>query len=352
MRPSLQRQAIDQIQVASSIEEIQNIYEKYKFDLLVNDEQGKKVVAPEFQQATRDKLNTMNLSEQDIQDILIWLPPSRENLNVIIVPDLSRRIVDTINNPDQIKNDIALITQVWKRFVAKTKFNMDTKDRLIVDVTDDNQVDGEFRKLADKLFFDLSTHKNRSNRLFYEDIEHEFEGRVTELYQLASMNPLGADYHNYFSNRLSHLIKKPNLDDAYKNVLIILTNGYLEAEDNQRTGIWTYTGTYEERLKVSNLIRNGLSYQQAFRTLNPIPDAPIHFPDLEVLVFEVNPRVTRSSLDQWNDPGTVNDFFILEHQWKKWFELLEIKNTKNENIFNKRHDAIKLSQDIIDDFFK
>lgn len=352
MKPSLQTKTIEQIQVSNNIDEIKSIYDKYKFDLLENDERGQKVVAPEFQQAIRDKLNTLNLSENDIKDILIWLPPARENLNIIIVPDLSRRIADTINNPEQIRNDIALLNKVWENFVSKTKFKMNTKDRLIVDVTDDNQADGQFRKLADSLFFDLSTHTNKSNRLFYESVEDKFQEKITELYNLASSKPLGADYHSYFSNRLKRFIKKPTLDDTYRNVLIILTNGYLEAENNQRTGIWAYTGTYPERLKVSNAIKRGVPYQQALNDLKPIPDCPIHFPDLEVLVLEVNPRTKRTNLDQWNDPGTVNDFPILKHQWKEWFDLLEIKNAKNDNIFNKRHDATKLTEEILDDFFK
>src|SRR5699024_7735359 len=139
---------------------------------------------------------------------------------------------------------------------------------------------------------------------------------------------------------------------TYRNVLIILTNGYLEAEDNKRTGIWAYTGTYQERLKVSNAIKKGVSYQKALSNLNSIPDCPTHFPDLEVLVLEVNPRTKRTNLDQCNDAGTVNDFPILEHQWKEWFNLLEIKNARNDNIFNKRHDATKLTEEILDDFFK
>ena len=164
-RPSLQSKAIDQIQVCSNANDVKSLFERYKFDLLENDENGNKIVALDFQNAVRDKLNSFNLNDDDVQKCLEWLPPAKTSVNVIVIPDLSRRIIDTINNPNQISNDMVILNTIWHSFVDYSKLKQDTKDKLIVDVTDIDQAKGQFGEVANQLQFDLSTHKGKSNPL-------------------------------------------------------------------------------------------------------------------------------------------------------------------------------------------
>ena len=340
-RPSLQSLAIKEIQTCYNTEDVKQCWYKYKADLSQD---------AEFLTETRNKLASFNLPDNEIQTCKGWLPPPPTSINLIIVPDLSLRIIDTINNPDQVKNDTTLLNAIWQNFVLQTKLKMDSKDRLVLDVTDEGQAGGSFRTVANDLIFDLSENHGKSNRLYFDKVGNRFNQNVSKLYSLASKQPIGADYHYYFEQRLPKNIKKSTLKDNYRNILVIITDGYLESQNAQRTGIWAYTGTFAERNFVSNQLRGGKSYNEALGVLKPIPDCTTHFPDLEILVIEVNPRTSRSEQEQ-TDFGTVNDYTIMKSQWTNWFKLLGVKNANND-FFMRRNDATQITQKQIEEFLK
>lgn len=304
----------------------------------------------EFIDEVRNKLESLKLSDDDIEKCKKWLPLPPTSINLILVPDLSLRIADITNNPAQIENDITLLNSIWENFVSQVRLKIDSKDRLILDVTDAGQVGGSFRTLADSLIFDLSKHRNKSNRLYFNSVGNRFSRNISKLYSLASKNPLGADYHYYFEQRLPKWIKKPTLRENYRNILLIITDGYLEAQDSKQTGIWAYTGTFSERTFISNQIRSGTPINDAIALsgLKPISNCATHFPNLEVLVVEVNPR-TRCSPQEKTDGGTVSDFIIMKYQWTEWFKRLGIKNAGME-FFQRRNDATKITEERINEF--
>lgn len=338
-RPSLQTIAIRELQTCFNSEDVKLCWRKYKTEL--SQDAG-------FVSEIRNKLASFNLSDKDIQTCKRWLPPSPTSINLIVVPDLSNRIIDTINNPDQVKNDTILLNAIWKNFVSQVRLKMDSKDRLVLDVTDEDQAGGSFRTIANQLIFDLSEHQNKSNRVYFDNVGDRFSQNVARLYSLASKKPLGADYHYYFEQRLPKLIKKSTLKDNYRNILLIITDGYLESEDKKRTGIWAYTGTFKQRTNVSNQLKNGKSYTEALSLIKPIPDCPTHFSDLEVLVIEVNPR-TKRSVHERHDNGTVHDFTIMKSLWSNWFRMIGIKNTESE-FFIRRNDATDITIKQIEEF--
>jgi hypothetical protein len=341
-RPSLKNSALRELQACFNIEDVKQCWYKYKADLA--DEE-------EFLMETRKKIASLSASDLQIEACKAWLPPPPTSLNLIIVPDLSNRIIDTVNNPDQVKSDTALLNFIWRVFVDKTKLKKDSKDRLVLDVTDEGQAGGRFRNFANELLFDLSEHKNQSNRLYFDKIGDRFQRSVAGLYSLALQNPIGADYHNYFENKLPSLIKQSTLFDNYRNVLVIITDGYLEAQSNIRTGTWAYTGTISERNSVSRAMRSGQSLQEAsIKYLRPIQIVPGKFSDLEILVIEVHARTKRSPFEK-DAPGTVDDYAILRHQWTNWFSLLGVKNA-NDDIFIRKNDATTITKNTILEFLR
>jgi hypothetical protein len=173
---------------------------------------------------------------------------------------------------------------------------------------------------------------------------------VAELYQLAKQDPQGADYWSYFNHDLKRNLKYPTLFADYKNLLIILTDGYLEAQDKQATGTALYTGTYGERVKAFENLKAGQTMTEAISAITPIMDCSDHFPNLQVLVLEAHSRHLRSPLEP-NDPGTARDFDILKKMWTDWFVKLEIKNASTD-FFNERLNATDLTKQKIHDFIK
>src|SRR6218665_1910194 len=117
-RPSTQSKAIKELEASFNKKDIEMVWYKYKADLYQDEE---------FVFETRKKLSSLNLTEEEIKECIGWLPPAPKSINVVIIPDLSRRIIDTINNPNQISNDIFVLETVWKQFVENSKLKQDTK---------------------------------------------------------------------------------------------------------------------------------------------------------------------------------------------------------------------------------
>jgi len=339
LKPSTESIAIDELQTASTTEDVRSLWEKNKVTLADDGD---------YLKAVKDKLSTFDLSESQTTACLNWLPKPQQSLNIIIVPDLSGRINDSLNNPSQITNDTSLMNEIWNSFEYASRLKMNSHDRLIVDVTGGNQAQGQFRSIADNLIFDLSDFKDKSDKLYFEKVGNQFQTNVAKLYEMARKNPQGADYWSYFNHDLKRNLKTSTLYTAYRNILIILTDGYLEAQTKQATGIAFYTGTYQQRSGVFDKLKAGISVADAVSSITPIMDCSDHFPTLEVEVLEANARHTTSPQEPY-DPGTPRDLDILSKLWKDWFAKLEIKNAAGD-CFTERVDATDLTKKKIENF--
>lgn len=322
-RPSNQSKAIKEIETSYNKKDVEMVWYKYKSDLSQDEE---------FLFETRNKLSSFDLNDEDLKECRSWLPPAPINLNLIIIPDLSKRIIDTLNNPNQIKNDIFVLETIWKSFVGYSKLKQDTKDNLIVDVTDIDQAKGQFGNVANNLQFDLSTHKDKSNRLYFTaEKDNQFEKSIIEMYRLASEKPLGADYVFYLRRYLGNHLKKPTLFENYINKVIIITDGYLEAQNKPAD---TKLKGYESQLHQAVNIGNVLDFINT-KGLN-IPKVDIDLSTSEILVCEVNERKN----------GKGFDYEILKAYWEDWFKRMKAKKT----VFLQREQATDLTAKKITDF--
>ncbi|MDA3613770.1 hypothetical protein [Polluticaenibacter yanchengensis] len=330
-KPSLLNTAIDKIQISNNINDVKILFERYKFDLLETDELGNKIVSPEFQNAARNKIQSFNPGEDEIADCIKWLPPAKSHINIIVIPDLSKRIVDHENNPDQVKNDSLVLNTIWQSFVEYSKFRQDTKDRLIVDVTDKYQANGQFSKIANNLQFDLSSHKGKSNRLYFtKDKDLQYTQAIDSLYKYGISKTSGADYPHYFERYLIHHLKKPTLFENYINKVIIITDGYLEIGGNK-----IYTNLIPELKKSPSI-----SYTKKLidkLELN-IPTGIIDLSNTDILICEVNERKS----------GKKVDLEILYAYWENWFE----KMNARKKLIIQREQATDLTKDKIKAFLK
>jgi hypothetical protein len=342
-RPSTQSKAIDQIQICSNVSDVKSLYDRYKFDLLENDKNGSEIVSLQFQNAIRNKLQSLNLDDNEIKECIDWLPPAPTSINLIVIPDLSRRITDTLNNPNQISNDIFILQTIWKSFVEYSKLKQDTKDKLIIDVTDIDQAKGLFGNVANNLQFDLSAHKGKSNRLYFTTYkDKQFKSSITEMYKLANAKPLGADYKFYFRRYLKNHLKKPTLFDNYINKVVIITDGYLEAEGKPAD---TKIHGFEKSLHQSVITGNTLDVI-TLKGLN-IPKMDIDLSNSEILVCEVNERHFIPFTHKPSN-GLNYDFEILNTYWEDWFKRMK---AKKENIhFLQRELANDITAKKVTDF--
>ena len=308
VKPSMESTAISEINTCLNTEDVKNVFYKYKTDL---------IESQDFCQAARNKLNTFNLNQSDIVEIKKWLPSKTNNLNVIIVPDLSNRIIDNENNFEQIKRDSVVINSISESFEKNVRTKMNSNDKLIIDITDRKQAGGKIGVLADTITYDLSGYRNKINKLYFNDKREQFKNGVIKLYQAAYdfeiKNPKGggADFVSYFSTKLKSKIQKSTLDDNYRNVLIVLTDGYLEAT-KPNGDIISYI-----KIKPSDILET----------------SSIRFKDLEVYVVELNRRKNANDIEENN----------IKRWWYDWLELMSVKNIDNatdiDDIIVKRMDG-------------
>lgn len=324
-RPSTQSKALKELEICFNVKDVEMVWYKYKAELYQDDE---------FLLETRKKLTSFNLGDEEIKECIKWLPPAPLSINLIIVPDLSRRIIDSINNPNQIQNDLFVLRSLWKAFVENSKLKQDLKSALMVDVTDIDQAKGQFSNIADSLQFDLSTHRGKSNRLYFTpEKDQKFDRAINSLYTSAKEKPLGADYRFYIRRYLGNHLKKPTLFDNIKNKVVIITDGYLEAEGKPAD---TKLNSHRDQLRRAVVNGNVLDVI----TLNGlnIPKVDIDLSNTEVMICEVNER--RS--------GKGYDFEILKTYWEDWFKRMNSKKI----LFFQREQANNITENRIRDFIK
>jgi hypothetical protein len=324
MRPSIQSKALAELEIAVNKSEVKDVWNRYKPELAKDEE---------FLFQIRTKLSSFELTDNDIKECIDWLPPAPKSTNLIIVPDLSKRITDTLNNPSQIQNDIMALNAIWNCFKENSKLKMNSKDKLIVDVTDIDQAKGQFGKVANELQFDLSKHQGKSNRLFFNDAKDEqFKKAIVEMYALGKQKTLGADYRFYLRRYLGNHLQKPTLFDDIENKLIIITDGYLEAQDRSAdTKIYGYEKLLHQAVDLGNVLdvitKNGLN----------VPVVDIDLSNTDILVCEVNERKS----------GKGFDFEVLKTYWEDWF-----KRMKKDVEFIQREQASTVTIEKINKFIK
>lgn len=295
VKPSMEANAINEINSCLNTEDVKAVFYKYKTDLIESEE---------FCQATRDRLKTFNLNSTEINEVKKWLPSKTNNLNVIIVPDLSNRIIDTENNIDQIRRDSVIISTIRESFENNVKVKMNSNDKLIIDITDRKQAGGKIGELADTIMYDLSNFRDKINKLYFSSKKTQFTDGVKKLYDAAYdfelKNPKGggADFVSYFSTKLKAKIQKTSLDHNYRNVLIILTDGYLEATKPSGEIVSYIKQKPNELLETSDS----------------------KFKDLEVYVLEFNRKKSANDIEENN----------LKKWWISWLRSMNVKNVEEE----------------------
>jgi hypothetical protein len=327
MRPSELSKAQNELVRCSNIGEVKNCWNRHQGGLSQNEE---------FLIEIRKKLDNFGLSDTQVVEVWQWLPKPPTHLNIVLVPDLSRRIIQELNNPEQIKNDTILLNTIWRSFVNIVKFKMDSKDRLLVDITDRDQASGNFRQIANDLIFDLSLHKGQSNRIYFDKKGDKFHNNIDSLYKMAKKDPKGADYRLYFERDLNRHILKNTLFDNYRNLLIIITDGYLESDKI------LYTGSLGLQTQICSEISKGKGINQIFseRYLKIAP-CNIDLSNLEILVLEVNEIQS----------GAGCHFDILRKYWTDWFKAMKVKNNDTD-FFIQRNNATDLTKERIEQFIK
>lgn len=243
-------------------------------------------------------------------------------LNISILWDLSDRIDPQLNpaSPQHYERDIEIIKNITSYF--KKDMNKrgayKAKGRLKVFFTPipNNE---RINAIAGNLSCDLSAYvgegANRKKKELYDSLERRFLNNAHEIYQTAVANNKGkkqwdgSDIWRFFKND----VKEYCVDASgnYRNILIILTDGYLFHKDSKDKQANRTAYILPEMLKP---FRNNPNWQSIFTTGNyGLISTRNDLQHLEVMVLEITPS-----------DGNKNDEDIIKAYLAKWFEEMGI----------------------------
>lgn len=327
-RPSTLSIALKELESSYSKDEVKAVWDNYKSELATEND---------FLYQIRLKLSSICTSKSEMNSCKSWLPKAPESLNIIVIPDLSNRLT-TI--PNQKQNDIEILNFIWNKFKKLSIPKRQSNDFLSIDLTDNNQLPN-FQSIADNLVFDLSKEKKgaESNKRFFDSKGDQFSNNIENLYKMiGTIN--GADFVAYFKNHAENNLKKSDFFNEYRNVFIILTDGYLETSKP----FYAYTGTSNSQGLICNDIKSGLNLNSSFEKQKIAPIASriptiIDLSDAEVLILEVNER----------PGGEKCHYDILKKFWKDWLKEMKVKNAEDD-FFLIHEDASKKTINKLDDF--
>lgn len=220
-------------------------------------------------------------------------------LNISIYLDLSDRIERDLT-PSQLYRDTALINMIIDKFIKQCVDDhiIKTKHRIKIFFYPTPKNPG-IVEWASNMEVDMGALKPADKKVVLNAMKDQFDEALSHIYSetLANKNWVGSDIWGFFSDkRVDELCIK----DGYRNILVILTDGYIYDVNNKRQEGKAYSYVLPQTLSVegSSLIskRKGLG-------------------DLDVLMLEVNPYV-QSQKDK------------LLSVLQNWFNSMEIGNLK------------------------
>ncbi len=241
---------------------------------------------------------------------------SKKQLNITILLDLSDRIEPTKypSSPEHFERDIEIVnyfTEIFKKDMQqKGAYNANGKMKVIFSPRPE---DTEINQIASELSVDLSKAKNpKEKKQIFENVSLNFKKNLERIYSktIETKKYPGSDVWRFFKNDVIDYAVSEN--DKYRNILVILTDGYLfhEASKDKK-------GNRSMSLLGDDVKRNGFrsnNWKDKFEKgdygyISTRDDLE----NLDVLVLEINP----SSKDK-------NDEDVIKAYLKKWFDEMNV----------------------------
>lgn len=258
-------------------------------------------------------------SEEKEEKETLAKSPVSENYNISILLDLSDRISLQKNpNPtmEYYQRDLGYIKSVSEAFTQHLKSKrirqIDDKMQLFFNP---EPLDPAINTIAKDLR--ITIDKNNASKKLLNSINSDYASKTSKIYESAIKDNkyVGSDIWSFFDNK----VKDQCIENKYRNILVILTDGYMFYESTvMKEGNRTTYITPE-------LIRkNGLNTKDWDKKLQDQDFGFIKANDdlsnLEVLVIGINPNK--------NNPYEEK---VIREYWIKWFTEMKISHFEIKN---------------------
>jgi len=240
--------------------------------------------------------------------------------NVIILLDLSDRIILNTKQPSSDKETISAIVDAYISSIKDTIVQYDKdfsliKDKFAIRIADQKGTKIDKNNFEQELQFDFSNTKTDNVKYILKDFKSTLQKQLDKLYSLASQSNNPKDYHGadiwkFFNEDLENLLSK---DPNSQNYLFIITDGYLYFENYNKQLQNTNRRT---DMKFLSELRNK-DWESKFdeQDMGLIP-VDKNYSNLKVAVLGIAPK------DFWNE------FDLIKKVWGKWFKEMGLAEDK------------------------
>lgn len=237
------------------------------------------------------------------------------NLNISILLDLSDRI-DTIKysnlSMEFYNRDVGYLQSVAKAFsgITRTKKSRKLNDKIQL-YFDPEPLNTEINELSNKLKF----HVTRGNGTlkYIDDISDEYLLGGLSIYKQALKDNkyVGSDTWGFFKNKVQDYC----IDKNYRNILVILTDGYIFYEDSNLNEDNLSTYITPTTIRRKGLNRSDWRAVMETQKHGFIPlDKDLS--NLEILVLGINPS---------KNINNKYDYDVLKKYWSDWVYSMGVK---------------------------
>lgn len=235
------------------------------------------------------------------------------NLNISILLDLSDRI-----SPEKYPNsamefyqrDIGYINSIAETFTnhIKTKKIIQVNDRIQL-YFEPEPLNPEINSISNKLKF-FFTKENISKESL-KKITETYLSETHKIYELAikDKNYIGSDTWKFFKNNVNDYC----INDGYRNILVILTDGYMYHVDTKIKESNKTTFITPETIRNSQLVNSNWSQVMKEKEIGFIK-ANNDLSNLEVLVLGINPDVKNPYEED-----------VIKAYWINWLTEMKVK---------------------------
>lgn len=246
--------------------------------------------------------------------------PEPPQLNITFLLDLSDRISTTKypNSPEHYQRDLGVIkaiTEIFKDEIKRLGLYK-AKGRMRVVFSPIPRLP-QINQKASELMIDLSQYsfqETGKKREIYQTIADKYEQNLEIIYNEIIKNNeyVGSDIWRFFKNDVKNMCVAN--EGNYRNILIILTDGYLyhtqskNIKKGNRTTVMTPVSLRSNNLRGANW--REVFDQKDFGYITERKDLQ----DLEVLVLEVNPS-----------KENIQDEDVIRAYLEKWFKEMKVK---------------------------
>jgi hypothetical protein len=241
------------------------------------------------------------------------------NLNVSFLLDLSDRI-----NPEKYPNpsmeyyqrDAAYITSVSEAFqshLANKKINR-INEKIQV-FFEPEPLNPDINSISKNLQFALD--KTNISKEVLHNVTARYRTEPLKIYELAIKDNhyVGSDTWSFFRNK----VKDYSIENGHRNILVILTDGYMYHVDNLRTEGNKTTFLTPEYIRSVKLDSPEWATKFKNEEYGFIP-ATENLNNLEILVLGINP-----------DRKNEYEGELIQKYWADWFEKMGVKRFEIKN---------------------